>query len=72
MTFDRVAQLAIAAVLGAAAMRLAGDASAPHMVHAPDISCAQFRTQSEAQRAYDVVRHAIDRDGDGLACEALP
>lgn len=72
MTFDRVAQLAIAAVLGAAAMRAVGGASAPRMAHAPDISCAQFQTQSEAQRAFEALRLALDRDHDGLACEALP
>ncbi len=41
-------------------------------------SCADFATQAEAQRYYDSLKRAgetgwrkLDRDGDGIACEAL-
>lgn len=42
-------------------------------------NCGDFATQSEAQEVYDTCytaeipdRHALDRDGDGIACQSLP
>lgn len=42
-------------------------------------NCGDFSTQSEAQEVYDTCtsaenrdRHGLDRDGDGVACQALP
>ena len=40
--------------------------------------CADFNTQAEAQKIFErdggpnIDVHHLDRDGDGLACEALP
>ncbi len=71
MTWDRAAQLALAAVLGAAVWQAfeAPSAGAPR---AARITCADYRTQGEAQEAYARVRAALDGDGDGRACERLP
>ena len=42
-------------------------------------NCGDFKTQGEAQEVYDTCstadnrdRHALDRDGDGTACQSLP
>lgn len=42
-------------------------------------NCDNFSTQPEAQEVYDTChttevpdRHGLDRDGDGVACQALP
>ena len=42
-------------------------------------NCGDFVTQPEAQEVYDTCyspenpdRHGLDRDGDGVACQALP
>ncbi|MEZ4200744.1 MAG: excalibur calcium-binding domain-containing protein [Candidatus Paceibacterota bacterium] len=42
-------------------------------------NCSDFTTQPEAQEVYDTChtaevpdRHGLDRDGDGVACQALP
>jgi LPXTG-motif cell wall-anchored protein len=52
-----------------AAAGLAGPAQAQ------DLDCADFATQEEAQAELERDRtdpHGLDRDGDGVACEALP
>ena len=44
----------------------------------PDRDCGDFATQSEATAFYlaaggpAIDPHRLDRDGDGVACEALP
>lgn len=42
-------------------------------------NCSDFATQEDAQEVYDTChtadnpdRHGLDRDGDGVACQALP
>lgn len=42
-------------------------------------NCSNFSTQPEAQEVFDTCntpdnrdRHGLDRDGDGVACQALP
>lgn len=41
-----------------------------------DMDCSDFRTQREAQEFYERQGpgdpHRLDRDNDGIACEALP
>lgn len=40
-----------------------------------DLNCADFARQADAQRVYDATPgdpYDLDRDGDGVACEALP
>jgi LPXTG-motif cell wall-anchored protein len=42
---------------------------------AQDLDCADFATQEEAQAELErdgTDPHGLDRDGDGVACEALP
>lgn len=42
---------------------------------AHDLDCADFATQPDAQAVYDKDRsdpHRLDRDKDGIACEARP
>jgi endonuclease YncB( thermonuclease family) len=43
---------------------------------AGDLDCSDFRTQEQAQRAYENAGpgdpHNLDADGDGIACESLP
>ncbi|TAK58936.1 excalibur calcium-binding domain-containing protein [Patescibacteria group bacterium] len=42
----------------------------------PDKDCADFSTHAEAQDFFESAGsgdpHALDRDGDGIACETLP
>ena len=44
-----------------------------------NLNCSNFKTQEEAQETYDECRngsnedpHGLDRDKDGIVCEALP
>lgn len=71
MSADRAAQLAVAAILGAAVWQVIApaDSSAQHSAR---ITCADYRTQVEAQEALARTRAALDGDGDGRACERLP
>ena len=45
----------------------------------PDLNCADFSTQAEAQACFDYCKgrgygdiHGLDGDNDGIACESLP
>ena len=45
----------------------------------PDLNCADFATQAQAQACFDYCRsrgygdiHGLDGDSDGVACESLP
>lgn len=43
--------------------------------NAAPIRCSMFSTQAEAQAYFDAKKpyyHLLDRDKDGIACEALP
>ena len=53
--------------------------SAPCNCSGPDLNCSDFSTQAAAQRCYDYCKShgygdvfGLDRDKDGIACEALP
>jgi hypothetical protein len=38
-------------------------------------NCSDFKTQKEAQKAYDSDKECyknLDKDNDGIACESLP
>jgi len=57
------------ALAGAMCFPLAGVAAAQ------DLDCADFQTQAQAQAVYDQNPsdpNGLDRDKDGVACEALP
>ena len=62
---------------GAAAFVLAAAMCFPlaGVALAQDLDCANFQTQAQAQAVYDQNPsdpNGLDRDKDGVACEALP
>lgn len=69
--------LATALLLGGG-LAVVGPATATPMQRAVDRDCGDFGTQAEAQRFFIDAGgprsdpHALDADGDGVACETLP